>query len=121
MVALFSSKSSKQFRGLIALIFLLTSILGTHWVGFAHSISHSGLSHAYTELSCADQSPEPTHSLASCYLFDALTLAGFMASDTHFSITPIEFSEQLLLASSSHVARVHPELYQSRAPPARIL
>ncbi|MFZ4062227.1 MAG: hypothetical protein ACOYK2_03055 [Polynucleobacter sp.] len=121
MGALFFSKSSKQFRGIIALIFLLASILGAHWIGFAHGISHSGLGHANTELSCTDQSPSLTHSAASCHLFDALTLAGFIASEST-SLFSVNASTEAFKASSySPPARLHVGLYQSRAPPTFIL
>jgi hypothetical protein len=34
MKASFLSKLNKQFRGAIALSFLLISLLGSHWIGF---------------------------------------------------------------------------------------
>ena len=121
MSALFLSKLNKQFRGWIALSFLLASLIGTHWIGFAHGIAHSGIHHQNIELSCADQAPTLGHSTASCHLLDALTLAGFIASTPNLFIGTNFFHEAQLASNESPSARTHSGPYQSRAPPSFIL
>ena len=121
MEALFLSRLNKQFRGWIALSFLLASLIGTHWIGFAHGIAHSGIHHQNTELSCVDQEPTLSHSSASCHLLDALTLAGFVAATPNLSLANNFFHEVQLASNDSLPARIHVGLYQSRAPPSLIL
>jgi hypothetical protein len=121
MEALFLSRLNKQFRGWIALSFLLASLIGTHWIGFAHGIAHSGIHHQNIELSCVDQAPTLGHSAASCHLLDALTLAGFVASAPTLSIGTNFFHEVQLASNESPPARIQIGLYQSRAPPSFIL
>ena len=87
MEALFTSKLSKQLKGFIALSFLLASLLGTHWIGFAHGISHSGIQNQNIKQSCVDQAPTLGHGSASCQLLDAVTLAGFIASTPSLFLT----------------------------------
>jgi hypothetical protein len=117
MRALFTSKFNKEIRGLIALSFLFASVLGNHWVGFAHGISHSGISQEKVVTSCTDQSPTLGHSSAACHLLDALTLAGFIAADHQppISISPSFNAVELLEIPS--LARFPVGLYQTRAPP----
>ena len=121
MGALFLSKFRKQFTGAIALGFLLVSLLGTHWIGFAHGIAHSGIHSPSIELSCVDQAPTLGHSSAGCHLFDALTLAGFIASTPNLFIGINFFREVQLVSADSSLTRIHIGLYQSRAPPSFIL
>ncbi|WP_304724725.1 hypothetical protein [Polynucleobacter sp.] len=121
MGALYISKFRKQLKGFIALGFLLASLLGTHWIGFAHGIAHSGIHHQNTELSCVDQAPTLGHSSASCHLLDALTLAGFIASEPNHFIGINFFREVQLVSANSSLTRIHIGLYQSRAPPSFIL
>jgi hypothetical protein len=121
MQASFLSKFRKQFKGFIALSFLLANLLGTHWIGFAHGIAHSGIHHQNTELSCVDQAPTLGHSPSGCHLLDALTLAGFVTSTPNLFIGTA-FSHEVQAASNDSVsARIHTGLYQSRAPPSFIL
>ena len=121
MRALFLSRLNKQFRGWIALSFLLASLLGTHWIGFAHGIAHSGIHHQNIELSCADQEPTLGHSSVNCHLLDALSLAGFItsASASFFSVNST--SDTFQASTNSPSAQLHIGLYQSRAPPTFIL
>ncbi len=121
MKALFISRLNKHFRGWIALSFLLASLIGTHWIGFAHSINHSGLQSHHVELSCVDQAPTLGHSSASCHLLDALTLAGFVATTPNLFLANNFFHEVQLASNDSLPARIHVGLYQSRAPPSLIL
>jgi hypothetical protein len=121
MGALFLSKFRKQFTGVIALSFLVFSLLGTHWLGFAHGIAHSGIHHQNSELSCVDQTPTLGHSSAGCHLFDALTLAGFITS-AHSSFAVFTSLNILKpVASESAPIRIQVRPYQSRAPPSFIL
>ncbi len=121
MSASFLSKYSKQFRGWIALGFLLASLVGTHWIGFAHSINHSGIHAQNLELSCHDQSPNAQHGSATCHLLDALTLAGFITSDSNTFTSSKLASQALNISAHSRAERIHIGLYQSRAPPSFIL
>ena len=117
MVASFLSTNNKRFRGWIALGFLLSSLIGTHWIGFAHSINHSGIHAQSTDLSSHEQSPNAQHGSGTCHLLDALTLAGFIASDND-TFTSSNFSGIALNVSNSYRAeRTLVGLYQSRAPP----
>ena len=121
MKASFLSRLNKHLRGYFALGFLLVSLLGTHWIGFSHGISHSGIQHYSVAQSCADQEPSLSHSNGNCHLFDALTLAGFIATEANNS-----FSNKTVTAASrsliiSPLARPHIGLYQSRAPPTFLL
>jgi hypothetical protein len=117
MKASFLSRLNKHLRDSIALGFLLISLLGTHWIGFSHGIAHSGIEYHGVDLSCADHEPTLSHSSANCHLLDALTLAGFIASDTtnSFSINAVAAASQASIISPQ--ARPHIGLYQSRAPP----
>jgi hypothetical protein len=121
MKASFLSKSIKQLRGFLALSFLLGSLLGSHWIGFAHGIAHSGIQHQSVELSCTDQAPTLGHSFASCHLLDALTLAGFVASTPTLFLATNLFHEVQLVFNDSSLAQTQIGLYQSRAPPSFIL
>ena len=121
MSASFLSKNSKQFRGFIALSFLLASLIGTHWIGFAHNISHSGIHSLTVDLSCHDHSSDVDHGSASCHLLDALTLAGFIASDVSIFKGNKPTSQALNASDQSRSERLHIGLYQPRAPPSFIL
>lgn len=121
MEASFLSKLRKQLKGFIALSFLLASLLGTHWIGFAHGIAHSGIQNQTIELSCVDQAPTLGHGSAGCHLLDALTLAGFVASTPNPVISSDLSHEVLLVSKDASPTRTHIGLYQSRAPPSFIL
>ncbi|WP_216292927.1 hypothetical protein [Polynucleobacter sp. 15G-AUS-farblos] len=121
MKASFLSRFNKHLRGSLALGFLLVSLLGTHWIGFSHGIAHAGIENHHIDLSCTDHEPALTHSSANCHLLDALTLAGFVATETtiYFSINAVTAVSQASIISP--LARPHIGLYQSRAPPTFIL
>jgi len=101
---------------------LLFCLLGTHWIGFSHSISHTGLHSQSVEKCSADDSVAGiAHSSDACHLFDALTLAGFVpVSDSDVVSHSAHISAKirsvdLILIESSTAS------YQSRAPPTFIL
>ena len=121
MKASFLSRLNKQFRGAIVLGFLLVSLLGTHWIGYSHGIAHSGIQHQVIDISCTDHEPSLSHDFAQCHLLDALTLAGFIASDSPAPNNINTVSEASQAATISPLARIHIGLYQSRAPPSFIL
>jgi len=122
MVAYFPSKYPKRVLAAFSAALLVFCLLGTHWLGFAHSISHAGLSaQSIDQCSATDSSAGITHSSDACHLYDALTLAGFvLASDSVVAVLPVYFSTlipsvDLILIESSTAS------YQSRAPPTFIL
>jgi len=121
VVALFLSTLRKQFRGYIALSILVVSLLGTHWIGFTHSIAHAGIQHHNIEQSCIDLAPTPEDSSASCHLLDALTLAGFIPADLATFAVQTPFRTLESTADQSIPIRIQAGLYQSRAPPSFIL
>ncbi len=118
MNALFLSTLRKQLRGFIALCFLVASLLGTHWIGFAHGIAHSGIQQQNIELSCIDQAPTLGHSSANCHLLDALTLAGFINSAPTVFAVQIAFNTLKPVPNQSITTGIQTVLYQSRAPPS---
>jgi hypothetical protein len=122
MIAYFSSRLHQRASALIALVLLTICLQGTHWAGFAHSISH-----ASTLQQSLDQDPTPgpasslCHSSDSCHLYDALSLAGFAPG------TVIGFTNQVI-ASLNFIGRplTAPFLapvyaYLAQAPPNFIL
>jgi hypothetical protein len=122
-------------RAYAAIAFLVFSLLGTHWLGYAHSIAHP---HAgQTQLSGFSYSPELAshsdcdahhhseglkashgdHISANCLLFDALTLAGFVGS-TSLALSAVQAlaSEPIVYSAVFNTGAVL-SYYQSRAPP----
>jgi hypothetical protein len=125
MIAIFQRKISQPLRSVFVVGFLLLCMLGTHWIGFAHGIAHTGLASPSIVLSPSSQSCDInaaiTHSSASCHLFDALTLASFVSPDgLTLSSQPL-YTE---FTSAPVTATVHQTLitaYRSQAPPQFIL
>jgi len=122
MVAYFPSKYPRRLLAAFSVALLLFCLLGTHWLGFAHGISHAGLSaQSIEQCSAADSSAGITHSSDACHLYDALTLAGFVpVGDSNTVHLPVYFSSlissaELVLIESASAS------YQSRAPPSFIL
>lgn len=111
----------KRFQAAFLVALLLFCLLGTHWIGFSHSISHAGLHGQSVEKCSANDIAAATHSSDTCHLFDALTLAGFVpVSDSDVVRHPVHISAtirsvDLILIESSTAS------YQSRAPPSFIL
>lgn len=122
MVAYFSSKFSKQYRALFSSALLLICLLGTQGIGLNHSISHANQQQVAAQKIVVDhQSASFTHSSDTCHLFDALTLAGFIPSQTSNVISfellrfsPTQFNHSL-------IAQTRITSYLSRAPPTFIV
>ena len=122
-------------RAYMAIAFLVFSLLGSHWLGYAHSIAHP---HAgQTQLSGFSYSPELAghddcnadhhtktiaashgdHISVNCLLFDALTLAGFVGS-TSVAIAAVQaLASEPIIYSAAFNAQAVLSHYQSRAPP----
>ena len=124
MVAYFPSKYPRRLLAAFSVALLLFCLLGTHWVGFAHGISHAGL-HSSNIEQCsatdADTTAGVTHGSDACHLYDALTLAGFIASDTATQLNIASSIAVFKVSSNSPPAQIHIGLYQPRAPPTFIL
>ena len=119
MSTLFNGKVSKQTRALIALGLLLFSLVGTQYLGFAHSISHAGFQGVNVELSTDDRAAFGiSHAAADCHLFDALTLASFIAPDVQSSIGVLSYSGTFTPLLEVTVFQALASPYQSRAPPS---
>ncbi len=119
MSTLFNGKVSKQTRALIALGLLLFSLLGTQYLGFAHSISHAGFQGVNVELHTGDRTSFGiSHAAADCHLFDALTLASFIAPDVQSSIGVLSYSGTFTPLLEVTVFQALASPYQSRAPPS---
>jgi hypothetical protein len=135
MKAYLTTSIQRPARAYLAIAFLVFSLLGTHWLGYAHSIAHP---HAgETQLSGDFYSPELAnhddcnadhhakalsashgdHISANCLLFDALTLAGFVSS-AGIAITAVQAlaTEPIIYSAVFNTGAVLSH-YQSRAPP----
>ena len=120
MVAYFSSKFNKRIQGVIALGLIVICLLGTHWVGLNHSISHAQ-SYQSMELGSSDLDPLLQHGSASCHLFDALSLASFISPDINSLNVQNQFDEVFFEYDHSLKTPQSVALYQSRAPPSFFL
>jgi hypothetical protein len=122
MVAYFSSKLMKQIHAAFTAALIVFCLLGTHWIGLSHSISHAGYQNQVIEvntLTNVDKSFK--HSSDACHLFDALSLAGFVPSN-HIEAKVILFGTSGLQNSSNpSLLRMAGNSYHSRAPPTFIL
>ena len=122
MVAYFPSKYLKRVQAAFVAAALLACLLGTHWLGYSHGISHAGLQTQSTEqCSAADLPAGVAHSSDACHLFDALTLAGFVPADGS-SLAGLEtLSSLVAITPYLRAADSVVTAYQSRAPPVNIL
>jgi len=119
MGAYFYSKFTNKLKIAFTASLLAFCLLGTHAIGFAHSISHAHLQSQSDVASIGfDSLPSLSHSSDACHLFDALTLAGFISADPIAVVTYGGFTQQLSLAAPSSFAQATFEHYQSRAPPS---
>lgn len=118
MVAYFSSKFKKQIQVALSIVLLAFCLLGTRWVGLSHSISHANFQ-SQTEISstAVDAAPSQNHNSDVCHLFDALTLAGFVAADTINPVVHSNHANHSVGFDTYYIAQAFIEHYQSRAPP----
>ena len=122
MIAHFSSKLNKQIHAVVLALLLAFCILGTHWMGLNHGVSHLGFTKQTVCDSAAVASmPTAAHGSDVCYLFDALTLAGCIPPS--FSSVPLANHNQFISHQGEAAELDAPSLiaYQSQAPPSRIL
>jgi hypothetical protein len=131
MKAFFATQIQRPARACLAIAFLTISLLGTHWLGYQHSIAHPhtgsqlpqlGLSELALEHDDCDahhhaEASHTDHINANCLLFDALTLAGFVSS-TGIAITAVQAlaTEPIIYSAVFNTGAVLRH-YQSRAPP----
>ncbi|ANI99512.1 hypothetical protein A8O14_05045 [Polynucleobacter wuianus] len=122
MVAYFSSRFTKQIQATLAVALLLVCMIGTHSIGFAHSISHVTVQQqAVTQASSSEIASTFSHSSDTCHLFDALTLAGFIP-DASTQTMAAELAKPIFDFPLHFVfEQAAPSAYQSRAPPTLIL
>jgi hypothetical protein len=135
MKAYLLTSIQRPVRAYLAIAFLVFSLLGSHWLGYAHSIAHphagqtqlSGFSHS-SELASHDDCDADHHGTAmsashgdhisaNCLLFDALTLAGFVGSSSiTLSAVQALAGEPIVYSAvfNTNAVLTH---YQSRAPP----
>jgi hypothetical protein len=125
MRAFFYRQISQPLRDVFVVGFLLVCLLGTHWLGFSHGISHSGLATSSQILGAGSQSCDEsttiTHSSASCHLFDALTLASFVSADNLVLIEAAVYKEASFSSVTTADYQTPDSPYQSQAPPRFIL
>ena len=125
MRAFFHRQISQQLRSVFVVGLLLVCLIGTHWLGFVHSISHSGLEISSQTLGTGSQSCDEnaaiTHSSASCHLFDALTLASFVSTDSLVLIALSAYTEINSSSAKTVDYQTAESPYQSQAPPRLIL
>ena len=122
MIAHFSSKLNKQIHAVVVVLLLAFCMLGTHWVGLNHGVSHLGLAkQTACESSALASMPTSAHSSDVCHLFDALTLAGCIPPS--FSSEPLANHNQSIGHQGKAEQVDAPSLiaYQSQAPPYLIL
>ncbi len=84
----------------------------------SHSISHAHFQ-SQTEVSsiAVDAAPSQSHNSDVCHLFDALTLAGFVATDTVTPVVHDNHANHSVGFYPYYIAQAFIEHYQSRAPP----
>ena len=102
----------------LSVALLVFCLLGTRWIGLSHSISHASLQSQTEVISIAfDAAPSHNHNSDVCHLFDALTLAGFVASNDAAPITHDYHAGVSSRYENLFVAQTLIGHYQSRAPP----
>ena len=122
MVAYFSCKFKKQVKAALSVALLFICLLGTHWLGLSHSISHAAAQNQSIEVSAySNVDSSLNHSSDVCHLLDALSLAGFIPSAHPISAVTFFGATELNDASKPSLRNVAGSSYQSRAPPTFIL
>jgi hypothetical protein len=128
-------------RALLGIVFLIISILGTHWVGLTHAIEHAEFNkehschvghqegmntavdleeHANSVLTATESDSNP-HTNSICTIFNAISLASFVScSDLPSSY--VQFIPQVFdQVSYFFELQVVQSPYQPRAPPFHTL
>ena len=128
-------------RALLGIVFLIISILGTHWVGLTHAIEHAEFNkehschvghqegmntavdleeHANSVLTATESDSNP-HTNSICTIFNAISLASFVScSDLPSSY--VQFIPQVFdQVSYFFELQVVLSPYQPRAPPFHTL
>ena len=119
----------------LAIAFLAISLLGTHWLGYAHSIAHPHTGQSqFLEFSYSPESASHDdcnadhhamaipashgdHINANCLLFDALTLAGFVGT-ANLAVPAVQaLAAEPIVYSAVFNTNAVLSHYQSRAPP----
>jgi hypothetical protein len=122
MVAYFSSKFTKQIHVALTAALLVFCLLGTHWVGLSHAISHSSFQKQAIEANASSNIDKSfNHSSDTCQLFDALSLAGFVPSSHADAEVILVGASDLQNSSNPSLRSLVGNSYQSRAPPTFIL
>jgi hypothetical protein len=122
MVAYFSSRFTKQVHAALTAALLALCLLGTHWVGLSHAISHAGLQKQAIEVNVSNNMDKSfNHSSDTCHLFDALSLAGFVSSNHTESEVILIGASDLQNSSNPSLRSLAGNSYHSRAPPTFIL
>jgi hypothetical protein len=132
MKAYLKTPIQRSARACLAIAFLAVSLLGTHWLGYAHGIAHphtgqSSLAGFSGPLDLANHDDCDAHHHAeashgehlntNCLLFDALTLAGFVSSaGTAIPAVQALATEPIIYSAVFNTGAVLSH-YQSRAPP----
>ncbi len=132
MKAFFATQIQRPARACLAIALLTISLLGTHWLGYQHSIAHPhtgqtqtpqfGLSELALEHDDCNahhhaEASHGGHINANCLLFDALTLAGFVGSGSiAVSATQTLATEPSIYSAVFNTGAILSH-YQSRAPP----
>ena len=135
MKAYLITSIQRPARAYLAIAFLVFSLLGSHWLGYAHSIAHPPA--GQTQLSGFSYSPELAshddcdahqhaeslleshgdHINANCLLFDALTLAGFVGT-ANITVPAVQaLADEPIVYSAVFNTNAVVSYYQSRAPP----
>ena len=135
MKAFFATQIQRPAWACLAIAFLTISLLGTHWLGYQHSIAHphSGqvqlTQFGLSELVLAHDDCDANHHAvvmpashgdhisANCLLFDALTLAGFVSSAGTAIIAVQALATEPIIYSAVFNTGAVLRHYQSRAPP----
>jgi hypothetical protein len=120
MNAYFSSKMINRLHSAFTMGLLVFCLLGTHWIGLTHAVSHAQ-SNQVADQSASEHSSLLEHGSVSCHLFDALSLAGFIPPNINLIVAHIGF-DQIFFRNDHSVLTTHsPVVYQSRAPPTFII
>jgi hypothetical protein len=122
MAAHFSSRLKEQINATLVVILLAFCTLGTHWVGYAHSVSHAAKEYQTHSISNTPEADVAfSHSSDVCHLLDALSLAGFVPQSSSEGLATSVVIHHLASKQQFHFAETSALAYQSRAPPTPLI